>query len=316
MKDIVLTGLDGMNPLGFMAALGALRALAERHRQEPFPERPRLAWRNDGSWVAIVRGPRDPDDLIDTLQEDIESWKTDPALDLTYEKVEKTGTQQVWDLKAPPEVFSTYLRSILENSGPGARRSVDLVASFATDVVRDGNGNTKPTAFHFTAGKQQFLSIVRDLLYGKGKEKGVGVEDLREALFGPWTYTRQLSNLRWDATASREYALRASAPGGEKATGVPGADWLAFRSLPFFTVAPVGGGLQTTACFGRGKDYSMRWPLWTPWLDERCVATVVALDTSKMPTRERAARGVAIVLNAEIQRGDKGYGSFTPPKLA
>jgi hypothetical protein len=237
-------------------------------------------------------------------------------LDLKYEKPGKEGGKVAWDLKPPPDRFRRYLLSLVASSAPGARQNVDLAAAFATDVAKDNGGNTKPTALHFTAGQQEFLRMVNDLLHGTEKEPPVGESDIREALFGPWTYSRPLPVLQWDATASRDYALRASDPSKEKKQGVAGAEWLAVRGLPFFTAVPRGTRVLTTACFGGWKDGGMRWPLWTGWLDPGTIATALSLNLEDMRPRERAARGIAVVLESAIRRSDQGgYGSFTPARV-
>jgi hypothetical protein len=39
-----------------------------------------------------------------------------------------------------------------------ARRSVDFLAAFATETATDNNGNTKPTALHFTAAPTKVVT--------------------------------------------------------------------------------------------------------------------------------------------------------------
>jgi hypothetical protein len=52
-----LTGLDGANPLGFLAALGALVSLHEARDGHP-----RLGWRSGHRWVPVLEGTGAPDD--------------------------------------------------------------------------------------------------------------------------------------------------------------------------------------------------------------------------------------------------------------
>jgi hypothetical protein len=52
-EGVVLCGLDGINPLGFLAALGTLQVLSAANRAETVT----LAWRSDDcSWVPVIRG--------------------------------------------------------------------------------------------------------------------------------------------------------------------------------------------------------------------------------------------------------------------
>lgn len=315
MSELQLTGLDGKNPLAFLAALGVLNVLAD-HAKEGRPP-PRLAWSTEGRFVpAIVDGP-DRTALLEVLRVDLESFRNEPAIEgLRYPK---EGGSEAHDLKPPPRWFVDYLKKLSTSGGevsPAMRRSLSFAAAFATDVATDNNGNTKPTALHFTAGQQEFLTMVTELV------RGVRPEDFEEALFGPWRYQRPLPVLQWDNTASRDYALRASDPSKEKKLGVPGADWLAFRGLPFLRVAPEhgprGNRIETTGCSGEWKTGAFRWPLWRRPLTRRVIAGLLASpEIVEADPRVLDARGVAIVLEAGIRRSDQGgYGSFAPAQVA
>lgn len=298
MSEIVLTGLDGANPLGFLAGLGVLEALTARRLPA------RLAWRDVAGWRPVVTGvDADLKQLIGWLDADRVACTDEPALALAYD-----GKQ---DLKPPPDQFRFYLEEQLEGASPERRRGVDWVAGFGSDVVQDNNGNTKPTALHFAAGQQQFLKMVNDLA------EGVNADDLREALVGPWRYERQLPVMGWDATASRDYALRAGDPSKDKKAGVPGADWLAVRGLGSVPVAPVGTRLKTTGCVGGWKTGSFRWGLWTVPLDLAMTRSAMRLDVVDMDASERSARGIGAVLSCGIKRSDQGgYGSFEPAMVS
>lgn len=292
MAELTLTGLDGTNPLAYLAALGVLEALGE--------EDARLSWRYSGGWRAALSSSHgNLESLIATLDQDRRSCEVDPALALIYD-----GKR---DLKPPPATFRDYLTKLVSQANPAQRRSVDWAAAFATDVAVDNNGNTKPTALHFTAGQQQFLQMV--LLLAKGVTPG----DLSEAVGGPWLYSRPLPVLGWDATVARDYALRASDPSSDKKNGVPGGDWLAVRGLAFLPTAPQGTRVITTGCVGGWKDGRFRWPLWTARLTVPLVRTLLAQNVEDMPASERRARGVAVVLSSGIKRSEQGgYGSLEP----
>jgi len=297
MSEIVLTGLDGSNPLGFLAGLGVLEALAGRGSPA------RLSWHNKGGWRAVVLGlGTSLEDLVTLLDEDRAACASEPALALEHD-----GKQ---DLKPSPARFAEYLRGLVAASDPRTRRGVDWAGAFGSDVVQDNNGNTKPTALHFTAGQQQFLKMVQDLVTGTTRD------DLSEALVGPWTYSRELPVMGWDATASRDWALRASNPSKEKKTGVPGADWLAIRGLASLPVAPRGSRLYTTGCEGGWKFGTFRWALWSVPLDLDMARSATRLALAHMPVAEREARGLGVVFACGIKRSDQGgYGGFEPAQV-
>ncbi len=300
MAPLLLTGLDGTNPLGFLAALGVLNVLADG---VPAGTIARLAWTYKGAWrpvVSVGDAPLTFELLAGRIMADLATWKKEPAIDIEYDGVR--------DLKPSPPIYRAYLERLVEKSVPNGRRSVDVAAAFATDVAVDGSGNTKPTALHFTAGQQEFLAMVRELV------EGTRVEDVLEALTGPWRYARSLPVLKWDATVFRDYALRAGDPSKEAPTGVPGADWLAFRGLSFIRVAPRGRQILTTGCSGEWKTGLFRWPLWSASLTRDTVRGVLAFPSlTRIEERERRARGIAVVYEARIRRSDQGgYGSFSP----
>jgi hypothetical protein len=297
MNELLLTGLDGANPLAFMAALGVLEALSETHSAAT------LHWRYHGGWRPVVQAPDlTRESLIVLLDEDRQRCANDPALALEY-----AGTH---DLKPPPRVFREYAARILEASSMTQRRSIDWVAAFATDIAVDNKGNTKPTALHFTAGQQTWLAMVLQLV------AMVEPEDFSEALWGPWTYQRLSPVMGWDATANRDYALRASNPSGDKKTGVPGADWLAVRGLSFFPVVPRGSKVLTTGCHGEWKTGTFLWSLWEVPLEREMIRTLLRFSRLKaLSERERSARGIVAVFEASIRRSDQGgYGSLSPPQ--
>lgn len=296
MAELTLTGLDGSNPLAFLAALGALDAASAVAGSS-------LSWRDDSGWRPVLASSCESlQSLIALLDEDRASCADDPALALAYD-----GKR---DLKAPPVVFREHLLRVVSAASPTGRRSVDWTSAFATDVALDNNGNTKPTALHFTAGQQQFLQMALQLC------QEVTSNDLHEAVVGPWLYRRPLPVLGWDATSARDYALRASDPSTDKKNGVPGADWLALRGLTFLSTVPRGDRVLTTGCVGGWKTGRFRWPIWTGSLSAPVIRTLLAQDFEGMSIAERRARGISAVFSSGIKRSDQGgYGSFEPAAI-
>jgi hypothetical protein len=149
------------------------------------------------------------------------------------------------DLKPPPAVA----HDVLDEAAVADRSTADLAAACFSELVQDNNGNTRPTALHFTAGQQSFLKMVDEL------RRGVGPADLHEALLGPWTGRSTLPSLSWDATVARQYALRAGNPSYEKRGSIPAANWLGVIGLSFFPVTVLRRQLVTTRIMGRWKGF-------------------------------------------------------------
>lgn len=300
-----LTGLDPSNPLGFLAALGLLKVLSWRAGSDDAP--PTLHFTGAGMGVPVLETPLSYDEVRDAVLADAVELGDCPALQLAYDNdglaVPHTAREAVRDLKpAPAEAGAFLLR--MSHSHP---RAAEIAAGFFSEFAQDNNGRTKPTALHFTAGQQTFLSMIEEL------RQGVITDDVDEALRGPWRGNSALPSLSWDSAATRYYALRAADPSAEKRGSVPVANWLAFQALGFFPVAASRGRLRTTAVTGSWKTSTFIWPLWAEPLPSRVVASLLRADLSDMTGRGRAAWGVTYVLSSSIQRSDQGgYGSFAP----
>ncbi|MCU0649629.1 MAG: hypothetical protein MUF00_16680 [Gemmatimonadaceae bacterium] len=307
-----LTGLDGQNPLGFLAALGLLR-IADLHAAASGSDAPRLAFDTGARSFAQIDSSISLDALIDLVLDDAEQQASSLLTSLSYDdegrEVEPGTKGAVRDLKPSP----SFARTLLQRAAAGERRDADLLAALFSDVATDNNGRTKPTAFHFTAGQQQFVEMVQSL------RQGVGRHDLEEALLGPWRGASALPSLSWDATQARLYALRATNPSSEKRGSVAGANWLAFQGLAYFPVWARRGRLQTTAVRGGWKNAHFCWPLWEVPATSAALRSLLVCNVASWTEAERRARGVRVVLASRIERSDQGgYGSFTPaaPVLA
>src|SRR5690606_33451488 len=143
-----LTGLDASNPLGFMAALGVLRLLADE--TSPGQEAQyRLRWRDDGRWLAELEGLDNAETLIAKLHADLDSWTEEKALALAYDEdgqlITDQATNAIFDLKPKPSSFRYFCDRIADEATPSCLRSIRLVAAFGSESVTDNNGNLKPT---------------------------------------------------------------------------------------------------------------------------------------------------------------------------
>lgn len=299
MIEFALPALVGTNPLGFLAALGALDVLGRCDEIE----RPTLRWADDLVPHAVIGGPRDLDALVALCDRDRARWRA--SVLLTWEGEGPPLT----DLK--PDAATLREWALAVAGALPERAPADLMCALVAEGAVAGKGDAKPTHLHFTAGQQRFLSMVRHLA------AAVSPTDFEEALAGPWTYSSSLPTLGWDAGGERLYALRATDPAGEKRGGVPGADWLAFLGLTFFPVATAGTSLRTTGCDPDWKRGRLRWPLWSPSLGPRTIRSLIgASDLGAWPGPVRRARGVSAVLQASIRRSNQGgYGSLGPATL-
>ena len=310
MNKFALIGIQGTNPLGFLAALGILRLLPGA----------KLAFEDDGLYRAFLETTATPSEVVARIIEDAKSASAvrNPSWRLTYTKdaTKKKDAQVVADLKAPPADFKNYLARCISSWMKGEEESVAYAAAFGTDMAFDGKGNTKPTAFHFTAANQTFLGAVETI-------RSTLVADAEKwitASLFEGDGKRPGSNLRWDPSSERNWALMANNPNEDGTSVDAPLEWLAFRGLPLLPSFPRGSSrgprIHTTAVFGKGEEMTFTWPLWSVPASQQTVRSAIQLNWTTGSVRERASRGVFAVCSSSIRRTSQGFGNFGPPAIS
>ncbi|MEX2530110.1 MAG: hypothetical protein WD960_04990 [Gemmatimonadota bacterium] len=304
--SVQLSGLEAGNPGAFLAALGVLDVASAAGCPA------RLRWIQSAGWRPEISGVESREDLVELVLADKQSDRDAEVLGFTYprESGKKKG-EPVGDLKADPDLlFRNLLAPVAARASQTDRSAADACAGLVAEGGVDNNGKSKPTAFHFTAGQQSFLEMVQEL------RSDVDRDHVTEGLFGPWRNPARLPAMGWDVANSREYALRATDPSTDPKTCQPAVEWLGVRGLRFFPCFVHRGQTITTAVRGSWKAGRFLWPVWTGWLDQFTVASLVAQDLEGISSVERRARGLEAVYEAGIQRSDQGgYGSFHPPRV-
>lgn len=333
MTRTVLRGLNGSNPLGFMASVGLLRLLGERC------DGARLGFAEDGTFQAWIEWDSWLD-IADVVSADAAAAAGPQPWRLEYEKTEKKGVKKVADLKAPPEKFVEFLESAIHQWVEGRPERAEYAAAYGTDIAVDGKGNTKPTALHFTAANQEFLDAAE-------KVRGRVTRDwAAESLDDRPDKTKPGSNLRWDPDAERSRALMGVNPNDDGTVVNAPLEWLAFRALPAFRCVPIGDRIVTCGVTGRRQDeLRLHWPLWSCGSTYATVRSLVALTANWVDTEEaikrriedhrksaqqhqrslsrlqrdlelaigsRRARGVFAVCTSAVRRTAQGFGNFGP----
>lgn len=301
MSRIQLGGLDGSNPLGFLAALGLLRVVPGA----------KLGFSDDGSFRAFVDGLDESEsDLATFISDDAKAAEDSSApWRFTYTKAatKKQGPQEVADLKPPPDDFKRFLSTRVEAWLSGKEDAAGYAAAYGTDVAVDGKGNTKPTAFHFTAAQQTFLGAV------EGIRASVTQEWVKKSLFEGHG-EKPGSNLRWDPGSERNWALMANNPSGDGTRVDAPLEWLAFRALPLLPSFPRGTRIITTGVVGRGDDMTFTWPQWSIPSSLQTARSALQVDWT-WSARERAARGIFAICRSKIRRTSQGFGNFGPSSV-
>lgn len=298
--DLPLTGLSGSSLLGFMAALGAFKTLAELAEGADL----RMRWVAVGtSYLPVLSGSlaSDSEVLLQRLHERLASFAGHYVV---------TGHK---DLKIPANDFRLLaiksVRAFLVDSDLIAPQ---FVSAFGCDAITDGDGFIEDTGFRTMsgAGHQHFLAFMDELA------RGTTIEHLRESLLGPWLYRDPSPIMRWDSEDDRRYALRWDEPSKDPVRTVRGANRLAIASLPLFPVVPISAkSIATTGFKGRSaKDTFFAWPIWAPPISLqslRSLLSIVGEESTENGSSPLQARGVcAIYQSQRITLGK--FRNFTP----
>lgn len=276
MTEMILTALEGGNPLAYLAALGTLRIAAlawpEHHS--------RLSWRNiEGRWRPCI------DSDMDIA---IEQWVAG-LQDVLTKKDQKRAFQIAADLTIKCSDFRKNALDAQDTSAPDNRNYADFLAAFGSEVVESLVNGKKTGLIADTvlrtmsgAGHQHFLGFMLELA------RETNQENLYSSLFNTWNYSDPGPSLRWDPVDDRRYALRWKQPSGDPVKTVRGANRLAMEALPLLPTSPCGGRLETTGFTQRKRrNVAWSWPVWSCSLSLDVVRSLLALPELQRDVPDR-----------------------------
>jgi len=131
---IACDGLDGANPLAFLAALGAFRALDETSPDSPV----RMHWETRrGAWRPLLsfETPTTPNELLVRLDTALRAHAGHAALHVDN------------NLKVPPTRYRQYCCEAVEAWFNGDSRSADFAAAFGNELFTDNDGKFRTRPF-------------------------------------------------------------------------------------------------------------------------------------------------------------------------
>lgn len=258
MSTLDLKGVDGANPLGFLAAMGALRVATLTD-----PEA-RMGWRTGGA------APRP------WLQATLEAQAFAEAVCAEARRVANNVAAYGDVVKTTPARYrNAALAAVPEHARPGAPSDADYFAAFACDAVVEQDGMVTPTLLSFSnGGGMQYLFKDFRMLAQRCQPGRVVSNVLEDA-----PEFEACTNLNWDPAALRSYALRWNDPNSDaKQTDVP-LNVLAFLGLAAFPSMPAGRGLRTVG-FGAARDL-WKWPIWEWPLSYQVARTLLSATDLK-----------------------------------
>ena len=297
---LLLNGLDGGNPLGYLAAIGVLRVTTNVDSHSNW----QVHWEGQkGHWTPVLTGDAriTADGLIDLLSPALKEMNGDRSFEFAE------------DLAISCEDFREVAQSAFDTTSLTDRRFADFIAAFGCESVpisaKDDRIQDTALRTMSGAGHQHFIGSMRELV------KVTSSDHLRTSLFERWEYQDPKPSLRWDPIDDRRYALRWREPSGDPPRTMRGASRLAVEALPLLPTAPVATKLHTTG-FTQRKREAVRftWPIWEVPLSVETVRSLLSLSELQNLEPDRKsliARGVVEVYRSQRITIGK-YRNFTP----
>jgi CRISPR-associated endonuclease/helicase Cas3 len=252
---LLLPGLDGSNPLGFLASLGLFRVISVALD----PGCIRLQWaRGSGTWVPHMVGCQfGADSLLDLLEANLTKQIDKHPISV----LDKLGG-------GDPE----QRKALFQQSTVSPYRA-DWIAALASDF-------TPPSA------NNQLQTARRDYYFGNltAVISRTSREHLARAIFQPWDYADPLDNqsLHLDPSEDRRHAHQWNKPAGDpdrkNSGGMLGANRLAIEAIVWFISLPEGDALHTIGFTGqRSHNTRWTWPIWNIPLNASTIRSTLTL---------------------------------------
>lgn len=300
LSAIPLSGLDGSNPLAFLAAIGVLATF------DRMGCAPTMAWRLDSEgWRPLINAPFDcTETLVARLHEGLRS--------------SEAQTSQVWSVNTKLPYSAAAFRQLslrlADEARMNDRLATDLVAALGVDALVDEKGNFADTSLRMVrAGDSAGNGMCA---YAAWIIHNTTLEHLHQIIDPQASALDQGTSLRWDPAELRTRALQWGDPSKEAVLSRRGLNRLALEALPLFTTVPVRSDAVTVGISNHHgqRQQSLTWPIWVRPLSLNVVRSLVALEDlnkSNPDARSLEARGIAVVFRCARFASSTYYSNFT-----
>lgn len=294
---VPLCGLDGTNPLGFLAALGAFRLLSNGNCSVT------MAWHlSNCTWHPIVFGSQ------------VSLSQLGTELHTAIGKLDKS----VWSFDNKLPFSAACLRQEAYNAVRDAsvikRSLADDVASLGVECWADKNGDFEVTSLCMVrSGDSKGQGL---LAYGKRIIEITTEKDLQQAVASEWTHEDGQCALRWDPVEDRAYALQWRNPSKVGALSIKGGNCLALLGMRLLPTIPSNRKAETVS-FGlkQPKRLSFTWPVWKHPVSIDVATSLLSmpdLQKEQPPRSELECGGIAAVYRSDRVMTSTYYANFTP----
>lgn len=275
MSSLLLTGLDGSNPLAFLAALGTLRTLTLGLPNEKVT----MNWeQHQGNWRPLVHCSlaNEGDAMIDKLDKSLVRQRdSHPTRFVNY--------------KSDNEEAAQFYRSA--RKGDTIPPGVDQwIAALTNDVHPEATSPIQLTRSDYFVGNLDQIMA------------NTTADHLKRSLFSPWRYDDPLAgqSLHLEPSEDRRHAYQWDQPSGDpnrnRAGNMLGANRLAIEAIPLFLGLPSSNParLLLTGWTGvRSDDARWTWPIWNVPIALKVLRSVLAIkelqETKPDPNKLRPA---------------------------
>jgi CRISPR-associated endonuclease/helicase Cas3 len=274
LHEFPLIGLDGSNPLAFLAALGTLVACDQlsgvSQRPKWLTSPVRLSWGlPDLPYAPVLHFSSEPptsDEFIqffaDRLPRSVEQHAAAWVVGMLEQGNKKDAVRDFMAIKrlAVPQRRDDRPRH-------------DWITALSCESALDADSQLQTVRCDYLIGNVKSLMAVTQ------------PDHLRRSLFATWDYTDGLANqsLHWEPTEDRRHAYQWHMPSGDptrKSTGgMVGANRLALEAWPLFPSFPDGDRVNTRGFRGnRANNTFWTWPLWSFPATVSVVESLMSLD--------------------------------------
>lgn len=317
MNETSCPGLDGSNPLHFLACVGALRLL---------PVGSTLSWRYSGAWIpafetnvpvvsqmlscAIRKAVPDHPPILAAKRRDgsIDKTAPDQADRALIESQYKFLLYGDGVARAKPSAFRRAggnAMGIAEPSLMNPSHPAWLLSALSAESAPDKDGNLEATALSFSnGGGMQFL--LKDFITLASL---CSPEAVAWTLSGDPCRFLWCTSLNWDPTSLRSYAHQWTEPESSPKLTDVACNALAFFGLGSLPVVPRFGGNSTVGFDDTTRSF--RWMLWEGNLEIDTVASLLA-SSPCAPSKLREWGAVAVYESHRVSSNKRLY--FMPSK--
>jgi CRISPR-associated endonuclease/helicase Cas3 len=266
VSGVSLPALVGLDPVGFLAALGVVRVLGHRRADV------RLAF-DPVTAQAVVHGVKDVDQVVDELVAAFEGMP-DGQLMVGLPPAFVPKPEKGADFKDPARITPQEFRERAATAATLEERA--WIRAIWSDLGGE-DGECASTPFYAPTGRQTLWTT-----FSKPWEavNASARERLTEALVA-WRRFEKFTGENLDIRAVRGAADQAD--GVATMAGVPGATWLALAAIPFFPMGGDGRRARTVGWFELRAPRDRRrpwfaWPVWRHPLDADAIAVLLRHD--------------------------------------